>query len=974
MEDSGRRQPLTPELWRRVGAVIDRLSDTDVDRQPDAIDEACRAEGVSRDLAEPFLAATRHSDDLPERVEPALLLEALTAPAGAASTSAASLEPGIRIGAYEIVALIGAGGMGEVYRARDTRLDRSVALKVLRAELADRADAQQRFEREARALSSLNHPHICTLHDIGRDDRAPAGFLVMELVEGETLAACLQRGPIPATEALEYAVQIADTLAVAHRHGIVHRDLKPANVMLTAHGVKLLDFGLAALRPSTGSVRSFDEGLTAEGAILGTLPYMAPEQIQGQPTDERTDIFALGAILFEMLTRARAFDGDNPAGVIAAVLERDRPRIPAQRADLPPATNRVIERCLAKSPDARWPTAADLASELRWLRDMPAQSVHTPAVRRAHRSARMVLLLVSLTAAFAIALGAYWLMPRGDRSSAVYRFTLPPPPGTIYTGLFALSPDGHRLVFTATDGAGVSTLWLRPLDAVTAQPINETRGASYPFWSPDGRSIGFFADRMLKIAELATGSVRVVCEAGRGGGGTWNADGIIVFAPDSGVPGPSGLMRVPAAGGDPKPLTKLPDGLAGLHTWPQFLPDGRHYLYTRIEFADAATATAASMAVYAGSLDERETTQVVAERRATYANGHLFYVHDGRLLARPFDVTRLAVSGEPVQIAENVEQTAPGRAAYDVSANGLLAYRTGTPRANNLSQMTWFDRAGRQIARLGEPGRYASAVLSPDGRYVLTAGGGKVQRVDVTNGTTTPLPEDGIAGPVWSPDGRTMAFTGGSRDAGPTSVGVRAVDGSGPSRTILPRGHQVYPNDWSTNGQFIVGSVIRTDTGYDLFVTRIGSSTATYPVASRFDETDPDLSPDMRWIAYAATDESRRWDVYVRSFGTTGGVWRVSRAGGRHPRWSRDGRELFYVAPDGTLMHASISEGPGFQATDIRELFQHNALSLDFNTPLAYSPYDVTSDGQRFLLRVAAESRVAEPIILLLNWPKLLQH
>jgi len=976
MKPVGHRE-LTADQWRRIGAVLDRLSDTNLDLRPDSVDEACWTEGVPRDIVEPFLTSERHSDDLPDRVDPALLHQALSAHARGESATAPALDPGTRLGVYEIVALIGAGGMGDVYKARDVRLDRSVALKVLRAELADRPDAQQRFEREARALSSLNHPHICTLHDVGHDDRLPAGFLVMELVEGETLAARLQRAPLPVAQALEYAAQIADTLAVAHRHGIVHRDLKPANVMLTVHGVKLLDFGLAMLRPPGGSVRGFDGAVTAEGAILGTLPYMSPEQIQGTPTDERTDIFALGAMLFEMLTRKKAFEADNPASVIAAVLERDPPPVSAERGEVPAAIDRVLGRCLAKAPDARWHSAADLASELRWLRDAPASTTRMNTAPRSRMPAYVAVVAAVVLAAGAVGLGTFWFTHRERASSATYRFPVAPPDGNRYVGLFTLSPNGQRLVFTAVDAAGVNTLWIRPLDALASERLPGTEGARYPFWSPDGRSIGFFsdADRKLKIVDVATGGVRVLCDAGRGGGGTWNADGVIIFAPESAVSSPSGLMRVAAPGGAPTPITTGPQGVQGLDSWPSFLPDGRHYLYSRIELANGTDRALESMAVFVASLDGNEIKKVVAERRATYANGNLFWVHEGRLMAQPFDLTRLEVTGEPVQIAENVEQTAPGRAAFDVSANGVLAYRMGRPRGNQTVQLTWFDRTGREIARIGEAAAYSAAVVSPDARYVLAVSGGNVERIDVGNGTATPLPERGATSPVWDPEGTKVAFTGGVPERGPTSVSVRAVDGSGTSEMILPIREQVYPNDWSSNGQFIVGSVIHANTGYDLFTTRVGSRTATYPVASNFDETDADLSPDMRWIAYAATDESGRWEVYVRPFGQNGGaVWRVSRSGGRHPRWSGDGRELFYVTPEGALLSASVSAGSAFRMTESRQLFEQAAVALDFNNPLSYSRYDVTRDGKRFLVRVPAESGMPEPIVVLLNGPTLLQR
>ena len=968
------REPLSPDVWRRVGAVLDRLSEVDTVRDAGALDEACRAEGVPRGIVEPFLTAHRLSEGLPEQVDATLLHQALQAHALGAAGAAATLEAGTRLGAYEIVALLGSGGMGDVYKARDTRLDRSVALKVLRADLAERPDAQPRFEREAQILSSLNHPHICTLHDVGRDDLVPAGFLVMELVDGETLAARLQRAPLPAGEALEYAAQIADTLAAAHRHGIVHRDLKPANVMLTTHGVKLLDFGLAALRRTTGPVvQGHDAGLTAEGVILGTLLYMAPEQIQGKPPDERTDLFALGAILYEMLTGRKAFEADNPASVIAAILERDPPAVSTQCGEVPAAIDRVLGRCFAKSPDARWQSAADLASELRWLRGGPAPAVGAAALARSRVWKWTAVGVAAAMAALAVAVSAYWFARRDPAASPSYRFAISPPDGTRYAPSFALSPDGHRLVFTVDDAAGVNTLWLRPLDALAAQQIEGTRGGHYPFWSPDGLSIGFFADRKLKIVELSTGRVQVLCDAGLGGGGTWNRGGVIVFAPESAVSSPLGLMRVMATGGNPQPLTTLEEG-RGVHAWPHFLPDGRHYLYTRMARAGGSFPVRVSAGVYVGSLDGNDVKKILPVFRATYANGALFFVNAGRLTAQPFDLTRLAASGEAVQIAENVEETAPGRSAFDVSPNGVLAYRAGSPRINDLVQLTWIDRTGRETGRLGEPGRYAAAVVSPDGRSVLTAGRRRLLRIDVMNATATPLPETGLS-PVWSPDGAKLAFTGGSGGfPGPTAVNVRAADGSGSLETVLPLGQQVYPNSWSSNSEFIVGTTIRADTGSDVFATRIGSNTATYPVASRFDEGDPDVSPDMKWLAYAATDESGRWDAYVRPFGRSGGIWRVSRAGGRHPRWSRDGRELFYVTPEGVLMSASVSGAPSFRVTAIRQLFQHQALGLDFNRRLWYSPYDVADDGRRFLVRIPAESGMPEPIVVLLNWPSLIRH
>jgi Tol biopolymer transport system component len=675
-----------------------------------------------------------------------------------------------------------------------------------------------------------------------------------------------------------------------------------------------------------------------------------------------------------MLTRRKAFDADNPASVIGAVLERDPPAVTSERQDLPAAIDRVLGRCLAKSPDARWQSAADLASELRWLREAPASTAPTTGASRSRSRAYAAILAAVVSAVGIVALTTYRFADRERASPPIYRFPVGPPEDTRYVGLFAIAPDGQHLVFTAVDAAGVNALWLRPLDALASERLAGTQGANYPFWSPDGRSVGFFADRKLKILDIASGVVRVLCDAGRGGGGTWNANDVIVFAPESAVLSPTGLMRIAASGGTPAPITTFPDASQGLHSWPRFLPDGRHYLYSRIVLTNDATRPLQSMAIYVGALDDSEMKKVADARRATYANGDLFWVNEGRLMVQRFDVNRLELIGEPRQIAEDIEQTAPGRAAFDVSPNGVLAYRTGRPRANQLAQLTWFDRTGREVGRIGEPAAYSTAVLSPDARYALAVRGGHVLRIDVGNGTATPLPERDASSPVWNSDGTRVAFTGGVAGRGPTSVSIRAVDGSGPSEMVLPVLEQVYPSDWSSDGQFIVGSVIRADTGYDLFTTRVGSHAAAYPVASASDETDAHLSPDMRWIAYAATDESRRWDVYVRPFGASGGLWRVSRSGGRHPRWRRDGRELFYVTPEGALMSASLSTGSSFRVTESRTLFRQPALALDFNNPLASSRYDVSRDGGHFLVRMPAESGLPEPIVVLLNWTSPFQH
>ena len=501
--DRGR---LDADAWRRIGAVLDRVRDVDLrvgaDALPDALEEACRAEGVQVEDVRPYLEADESSGRFLERLDPAILTDVLQELA--AKDRTATLETGARLGRYEILSLVGVGGMGEVYRARDTRLNRIVALKRLTAHVAANHEARRRFEREALATSTLNHPHICTLHDVGEDEATE--FLVMELVEGETLAARLQRGALPMNEALQCAAQVTDALAAAHRHGIVHRDLKPANIMLTAHGVKLLDFGLAALRPPPGLLDGgLDNGASAAGTILGTLQDMSPEQIQAKPIDGRTDIFAVGAVLYEMLTGRKAFDADSPAGVVAAVLDHTPQPLKNERPGVPAALESAVAHCLVKVADERWQSAADLARHLRWIEASRTVEDPQPAFRPAHRGT-VAWLAVAAAAAIAAISIAYFVTERQQSGPQLtYRFEIPPLPGTSYEGPFSISPDGRRLAFTTTDVAGLRSLWIRAVDGQTAQRIESADGARYPFWSPDGAALGFFSEHKLKIVDLGTG-------------------------------------------------------------------------------------------------------------------------------------------------------------------------------------------------------------------------------------------------------------------------------------------------------------------------------------------------------------------------------------------------------------------------------------------------------------------------------------
>ena len=972
--------PLTPDLWRRIGAVLDRVSSVEPHARAEAVAEACQAEELSPAVVEPFLDAERMESSRPDQVDAALAAAALQELAGGVPPAR---EPGDRLGPYEIIGPLGAGGMGEVYRARDTRLGRTVALKLLHADLAARPDGRVRFEREARAISALNHPHICTLHDvsIGEAGQAAPSYLVMELVDGETLASRLARGPAKIEEALEWGAQIAEALAAAHRLGIVHRDLKPGNVMVTRHGVKVLDFGLAALMPVVSARPGVTEqALTAEGTILGTVQYMAPEQLQGRAADERADVFAFGAILYEMLTGRRAFEADDTATAIAAVVDREPPKLSERRAGVPPAVEWAVNRCLAKTPDQRWQDIADLGALLRRVMASPDDPLALSTRRR--RPSRAVIGAMAMVGlALAVAAGA--LLTRLNRAAPareILRYEIPPPEGTSYQRMFAFSPDGRQIAFTATDG-NRRAIWIRPLDALASRRLDGTDGAFYPFWSPDAQFIGFFADNKLKKIELATGRVQIICDAGLGGGGAWNAEGTILFSPQS-TTGPALLYRVSASGGTPIPVTSRVSGYS-VHGWPHFLPDGRHYLYRRTDIGGAS-------GVFVGSLDSADSRPLLTidtpmmnvgqlglfeqlVSRATYASGHLFYVRARTLYAQPFDPETRTLTGDPIRVADDVFQDSPGRTAMDVSSAGVLAYRARTE--GGRSQLTWVDRTGREVGRVGEPDNWAGPSISPDGRSVLVAElavPSKIVRIDVDRGIASPVTNRGIV-PVWSPDGARVVFRG-SAGGGPL-VSIAPADGSQPNGELLGLSLNAWPGHWSRAGNFIVGTTIRAETSsWDVFVKAVGApGGAAFPVASGLDEGDPRLSPDERWLAYAQRNAASGWAVYVRPFNREGGAIRVSPRSGRHPRWSANGRELFFVDSDGTILSAPVRAGEKFEVLSVVPLLRHPALLVDYDAGF-HTPYDVAPDGTRFLIDVPTATAKPTPLTVIVNWPAALSR
>jgi Tol biopolymer transport system component len=890
-----------------------------------------------------------------------------------------SLTPGARLGPYEVISAAGAGGMGEVYRARDTRLDRTVAIKILPAHLSDDPEAKQRFDREARAISSLNHPNICTLYDVGHQDGMD--YLVMEFLEGETLASRLAKGPLPPDQVLKYGIEICEGLEKAHKTGVVHRDLKPGNIMLTKTGTKLMDFGLAKSTTAGASPASSmtmtisgpsadrlsaDQPLTARGTLVGTFQYMSTEQIEGKEADARSDIFALGAVLYEMATGVKAFTGKTQASIVAAILAAEPQPISVVRPMSPPALDRVVKVCLAKDPDERFQSVHDLKLQLRWIVEGGSQAgVPAPvATRRKNRERALIAAAAwcALVAAVGIA-GSVIFWRKAESFQKVVRAQIGPPEHYAFTTVnvsnhIVISPDGNSIAFIA-DGEGKQLLWVRPLHATAAQPLAGTEGAYYPFWSPDSKFIGFFAGGKMKKVEASGGVVQTLCDAAYGRGGSWNRNGVILFTP--GIH--DVIYRVPDGGGQAAAVTKVKK--AGAYAggrWPYFLPDGRHFLYVGTEGDDPKGK------VYAASLDSPEAKLIVEENSgAAYANGYLFFTKDGNLVAQPFDPDHLSLSGNPIPVAPKVEYyDGKSLGNFSVSENGVLVYRSAysTP-----SRLMWLDRAGKQLATLADPGNYGIARLSPDGRTVV------ISRTDAADASTTDLwlleVQRGIFSRLtfhpaaysaaWSPDGSRLAIASLG-----TKVQILLASGSGAPVTAS-EDLVAAVRDWSPDGHTLVVQQQNSRTGFDVMSLDVtGGPQPVKPVLnSQFDETMPRLSPDGRWLAYVS-NESGRGEVYVIPFPGRGGRWQISSNGvglggvaSLGLAWSRDGKQLYFRDAAGALMAVDVQLQP-------REF--HSGLPRQiFTAPGGVRPIDAAPDG-RILLMVQAEQEVSSPITLVLNW------
>jgi serine/threonine protein kinase/Tol biopolymer transport system component len=943
-----------------------------------------------------------------------------------------SLTAGARLGPYEVIAAIGAGGMGEVYKARDTRLDRIVALKLIQTHVAASPEFRERFEREARAISALDHPHICTLYDIGHD--AQADYLVMQYLEGETLAdrlarsgkprsdpsqpssgppastlTAMSRGPMSLETALKYASEIAHALDAAHRRGIVHRDLKPGNVMLTKAGTKLLDFGLAKLAVQEAGASGFGDGgtrtspLTGQGAILGTLSYMSPEQLEGREVDTRSDIFAFGALLYEMLTGRRAFESDSQAGTIAAILSADPPplhELADIRTTLPVVAHRALDRllrkCLAKDPDDRWHSAADLSDELTWINEERLRAVAepsappapaTPAVPASNKRALLATAVGAVVVA-ALAGSAAWWYPRGEPAAEPIAFAIGAPEGVPIStgvGLLALSPNGRRLAFTTGIGEGLQ-LWIRELDSLDARRVDRGIGAWHPSWSPDSATLVYTGagGGIVPLRRIDPGGGTPLTLAPEAAGlASWGVSGVVLFT------GPGGkLHRIAAAGGDAAVAMELDTSRQEAQLlWPHFLPDGRRYLVT------ARSNDRSKHAIYLASLDAPGRTHLLdVLSNVQYADGHLFYQREGTLMAHPFDVSNGRFTGDPVPTIERIHRNATnGRAAFSLSSSGDLAYRSDDGDDASSRSLAWFDRTGKALGRVGSPGAFSDAQLSPDGRQVVVVMEDGPQEsvtrtlwlVDVDRGVRTRFTKGTFDeyDPIWSRDGASIVFA--SIRERRQGIYRRAAGGGATSDELLyESSEEVRPSGFSPDGRILLFNrgVYPNTRVWALPLAAVGPSSAAqsgpkpYEVfpGSTTNDFGATFSPDGRWIAYSSIENQKLLEgqVYIQPFPADGRRIVISTATGYRALWTADGHIVYRAGP-GTFESVALTPAAGtLRPAPPERLFVQPRIAF------ANFSFSIDPRGERFLLPVADPKTgdpAPTPITVITNWTATLR-
>ncbi|MGI8958624.1 MAG: protein kinase domain-containing protein, partial [Bryobacteraceae bacterium] len=916
------------------------------------IAQACSSDSGLRREVESLLAYHGRGD---------ALLEAKGVQRVIGAMIAINIEPGASLGPYQILAKAGKGGMGEVYKACDVRLNRVVAIKVLPYQFGIGLERRSRIERESKAISSLNHPHICALFDIGEQNSLE--YMVMEYLEGETLADRLKGGALPLEEAQRLAIQILEALKHAHRRAIVHRDLKPANVMLTANGVKLLDFGLAKML-DRGSQPTGESSVSAPGAIIGTLQYMAPEQLEGNAADERADIYAFGAVLYEMLTGHRAFEGETQAALISAIMTKQPPPLHVVQPSLPGGLEHVVENCLAKDAEARWQTAADVMLELKWLSG--AGSYAPSSVPEEHGSHRAVLLwvavLIVVVATLSFLGGRFGTTKVAKGEAHPVRLEIPLPEEVAMEKLdsFAISPDGRKLVFAGQNTDGRDLLWVRDLDSLQPHALPDVEGQS-PFWFPDSRSIGFISDtKKLQRVNAAGGTPVTLCDAADANMGTFSANGRILFA-SNGVTGE--LRSVPELGGKASVVLR-PDKSKGARSLncPSFLPDGRHFLYF------SRNMDGSKMGIYAATIDSGKPNFVMpAASCALYAPpGYILFIRDDALIAQPFDPATLQLHGNPFTLAEDFGSwDAQHERYFSVSQTGVLAYRgNDAPQ----TQLMWYSRDGKRLETAGENGRYLQIALSPDGTKVTlerldtTSNVWNLWLLDLRTGTSSRLTSDSgvVTDAVWSPDSRELVF--GSDRIGQMDLFRKAI-GAAKDWLLYADGEKKVPESWTRTGDIVYMTGLK-----DIYLLKADGSGKPVPLLKTgFQKDEPHVSPDGRWIAYGSV-ESGPWDIYVASFPDFENKRQISNGGGAQALWRADGKELYYLTLDGKMMAVEIMAGTTLKTGVPKFLFE---TRLRRPKPVL-DQYGVSPDGQKFLVAEPLH-QVAKPITVVLDWQSAMQ-
>ncbi|MBI4468185.1 MAG: protein kinase [Acidobacteria bacterium] len=961
---------MTPERWRQVEEVVQEALVRDAANRAAYLSQACQGDESLRQEVEALLKNEVKVERFIEN--PALeVAAARLAEEGAPSWIGKSLGP------YKVVERLGAGGMGEVYRARDSRLGREVAIKVVTAGFAAEGERLRRFEQEARAVGQLNHPNILMVHDIGTHESVP--YMVSELLEGETLRVSLDRGALPVGKALDYATQIARGLAAAHEKGIVHRDLKPENVFLSSDGrVKILDFGLAKLKAprSRQEVVSEIPGNTLHthpGMVMGTTGYMSPEQVQGREVDHRSDIFSFGVMLYEMLLGQRPFRGESAVEVMNAILKEEPPELGGTEASVHPALARVIAHCLEKSPDARFQSITDVAFNLEGMPGLLGSTplISTSASKRveSHKRLRWVVgATMGLAALVLSSVSLIYFRSAPADLPTVRSFILPPDNwsfcsvrggGDLSLGPVAVSPDGRRLAFVAESPEGNRLIWIRSLDALPAEVLPGTEGAGLPFWSPDSRFVAFFADRKLKKIDVSGGPPVALCDAPDNRGGTWSQKGVIVFAPSI-----RELYWVSDTGGVATAITNPDESrMEKSHRFPWFLPDGHTFLYLAISPANEREPGT----IYAASLESSERKLILkANSNVVYSQGHLLFLREDTLMAQRFDPQQLATIADAFPIAQNVLfSSLTYRGVFSASESGILAYESGADKTD--SQLTWLDRTGKTLGVLGEAARHRQLRLSPDGKRVAVTiaeprtGDIDIWAYDVARGLKTRFTFDAAEerALIWSPDGNHIFYN--SEVKGFWDLYKKAADGIGKEELLLESKFDKYPNSLTPDGRFLIYHTRNTKTAYDLWVLPLSGKREPFPfLQTEFNEAGGQLSPDGRWLVYQS-NVSGQSEIYVAAFPGPGLKRRISSSGGARVQWRADGKELFFQTRDDKFMAVEMRwKGGDLEIGAPRQLFE---LRWDSNESYAVSP-----DGQRFLVNKAVQVKGPAPLTLVTNW------